>query len=255
MAIDVVEGRIARVVLNRPARRNALDVESLLLLAEAFQRLGRSSEVQVVSVSGAGGNFCAGADLGEVRQADDMAARRSYFGGVAEVIRAMRQCGKPIIAAVEGFCLAGAMGILAAADLAYAAEDAQFGLPEVQIGLFPMVVLAPLARLTGMRALTDLALTGRRIGAAEAMRIGLLNAVTPSADLEAAVEQKAEELARLSPFILAMGKEALWEVSDLPLQSALHYLQGMVSQVASSADGQEGVAAFLEKRRPEWRGR
>jgi len=255
VAIDVVEGQVARVVLNRPERRNALDVESLRLLAEAFQNLGRNPEVRVIVVFGAGGNFCAGADLAEVRQADDMAARRSYFGGVAEVIRTMRACGKPVIAAVEGFCLAGAMGILAAADLAYAAEDAQFGLPEVQIGLFPMVVLAPLARLTGMRALTDLALTGRRIGADEAMRIGLLNAVTPGAELAAAVEQKAAELARLSPFILAMGKEALSEVSDLPLQSALRYLQGMVSQVASSADGQEGVAAFLEKRRPEWRGR
>ncbi len=255
MGIDVTWAAIAKVVLNRPERRNALDTESLQALAGAFQRLGEDPQVRVIVVSGAGGNFCAGADLAEVRQADDMAARRDYFGGVAAVIRSMRAAGKPIIAAVEGYCLAGAMGILAAADLAYAAQDAKFGLPEVQIGLFPMVVLAPLARLTGLRALSDLALTGRRIDAAEALRIGLLNAVVEPGELGEAVEQKATALAGLSPFILAMGKEALSEVSDLSLPSALRYLQGMVSQVATSADGQEGVAAFLEKRKPQWRGR
>lgn len=252
MAIDVVQADVARVVMNRPERRNALDRASLHDLAEAFRSLGADPEVRVIAVSGAGGNFCAGADLSEVQKAQNVADRRSYFGGVAEVISAMRAAGKPIIASVEGFCLAGAMGILAAADLAYAADDAQFGLPEVQIGLFPMVVLAPLARLIGLRALSDLALSGVRIGADEAMRIGLLNAVVPKVDLDRTVEQKALQLAGLSPFILALGKEALGEVSDLPFASALHYLQGMVSQVASSEDGQEGVAAFLEKRKPKW---
>lgn len=255
MAVDVVRARIAQVVLNRPERRNALSSASLRELAEAFRTLGDDPDVRVIVVSGAGGNFCAGADLNEVRAADGIAARRAYFGGVAEVVRSMRAAAKPIIASVEGFCLAGAMGILAAADLAYAAEDAQFGLPEVQIGLFPMVVLAPLARLMGLRALSDLALSGRRFGASEALRFGLLNAAVPPGELPAAVARQAEELASLSPFILALGKEALAQVGDLSLDAALPYLQGLVSQIASSEDGQEGVGAFLEKRKPEWRGR
>ena len=255
MAIDVTRATVAHVVLNRPERRNALDTESLRALSGAFRNLGADPDVRVIVVSGAGGHFCAGADLAEVRQADDMAARRAYFGGVAEVVRSMRECAKPIIAAVEGYCLAGAMGILAAADLAYATVDAKFGLPEVQIGLFPMVVLAPLERLVGLRALTDLALTRRRIDALEAMRIGLLNAVVESGQLAETVAEKASTLAGLSPFILAMGKEALCEVPDLTLPSALRYLQGMVSQVASSEDGQEGVGSFLEKRKPQWLGR
>lgn len=255
MSIDLVRAEIAQVVLNRPERRNALDSESLKGLAAAFTELGQDPAVRVIVVSGAGGNFCAGADLGEVRQAEDIAARRTYFGGVAGVISAMRTAGKPIIASVRGYCLAGAMGLLAAADLAYAAEDAQFGLPEVQIGLFPMVVLQPLERLVGLRTLTDIALSGRRLDAAEALRVGLLNGVALAGELDEVVGRKAAELAKLSPFILALGKEALTQVGDMPEAAALRYLQGMVSQVASSLDGQEGVAAFLEKRRPMWRGR
>ncbi|MDA8345768.1 MAG: enoyl-CoA hydratase-related protein [Thermaerobacter sp.] len=255
MPVEVKAGEIAQVLLNRPERRNALDAESLTQLAAAFDALGRDAQVRVIVLRGAGGHFCAGADLAEVAQADDMAARRDYFGGVAEAVRAMRRAPKPVIAEVEGYCLAGAMGLLAAADLAYAGEDAVFGLPEVQIGLFPMVVMAPLARLIGMRALTDLALTGRRATAKEALSFGLVNAVMPKAELRDTVAAKATQLASLSPFVLALGKEALWEVEDLPFEGALGYLRGMVAQVASSEDGKEGVRAFLEKRKPHFIGR
>ncbi len=255
MPVEVKTREIAEVLLNRPERRNALDAESLQALARAFDRLGGDPSVRVIVLRGAGGHFCAGADLGEVAQASDMAARRDYFGGVAQVVRAMRGARKPVIAAVEGYCLAGAMGLLAAADLAYASEGAAFGLPEVQIGLFPMVVMAPLARLMGMRALTEIALTGRRLSAQEAYACGLLNAVVGEAELAATVEAKAKELAALSPFVLALGKEALLAVDELPFESALGYLQGMVAQVAASEDGQEGVRAFLEKRRPHFIGR
>lgn len=255
MSVDVTTGEIAEVVLNRPERRNALDEKSLGELCAAFAALGGDERVRVIVLRGAQGNFCAGADLAEVAKARDMAARRRYFGGVADVIRAMRRTPKPVIAQVEGYCLAGAMGLLAAADLAYASDDAVFGLPEVQIGLFPMVVMAPLVRLIGMRALSDLALTGRRALAQEAVSFGLLNACMPTQELAPAVARKAAELAALSPFVLALGKEALWEVDDLPLESALGYLRGMVVQVASSEDGQEGVSAFLEKRKPRFEGR
>ncbi len=255
MPVEVTAGEIAEVLLNRPERRNALDAESLSHIAQAFTALGGDPEVRVIVLRGAQGHFCAGADLSEVAQADDMAARRDYFGGVAQVVRAMRGAHKPVIAEVEGYCLAGAMGLVAAADLAYASEDAVFGLPEVQIGLFPMVVMAPLARLIGMRGLTELALTGRRATAQEALGLGLLNAVAPKDALRGMVLERAGQLVALSPFVLALGKEALSEVGDVPFETALGYLQGMVAQVASSEDGKEGVRAFLEKRKPHFIGR
>ncbi len=255
MPVDVTVAEISEVVLNRPERRNALDDQSLKDLAEAFSTLGGDPKVRVIVLRGAGGHFCAGADLSEVARAEDMAARRAYFGGVADVVRAMRSAPQPVIAEVQGYCLAGAMGLLAAADLAYAAEDSAFGLPEVQIGLFPMVVMAPLARLMGVRALSDLALSGRRANAQDALGYGLLNAVLPAAELHAVVLGKAEHLATLSPFALSLGKEALEAVGDLPFESALGYLRGMIAQVASSEDGQEGVHAFLEKRKPRFTGR
>lgn len=255
MAIEIARGPVARITLNRPERRNALDSESLEALIQGFGELGRDESVRVIIVQGAGGHFCAGADLSEVARATDISARRSYFGGVARLIEAMRAAPQPVIAQIEGFCLAGALGIVAASDFAYACEEAVFGLPEVHVGLFPMVVMGPLLELIGRRALTDLALTGRRVSAREALGFGLLTDVLAAGELRGAVEKRAAGLQELSPFILGLGKEALLRAVDMPFEARARYLQGMVAQVASSEDSQEGVRAFLEKRAPVFRGR
>lgn len=255
MAIEIERAEIARVTLNRPERRNALDGESLGALVRAFSELGRDGAVRVIVVRGAGGHFCAGADLAEVARAEDAHARRAYFGAVADLIGAIRAAPQPVIAEIEGFCLAGALGIVAAADFAYASEEAVFGLPEVRVGLFPMVVMAPLLELIGRRALTDLLLTGRRATAQEALGFGLLTGVAAAGELRATVERRAQEMAALSPFILQLGKEALQAASDMPFAARIRHLHAMIAQVASSADSQEGVRAFLEKRAPVFRGR
>jgi len=162
--------------------------------------------------------------------------------------------GKPVVAAFNGAAMGGGMGLLAACDLALAAEDARFGTPEVEVGLFPYMALAPLSRCVGRRAALELALTGRRIDAAEARAIGLVNRVVPRAALQAAASDLLEQLAQKSPTALRLGRRAFYATQDLPYEAQLEALCAQFSLTAASADAAEGIAAFLEKRKPDFKG-
>ena len=178
-------------------------------------------------------------------------ARRAYAALLANLTR----LGKPVVAAVNGAALAGGLGLLAACDLALAADDAFFGTPEVDVGLFPYMALAPLSRCIGRRAALDLVLTGRRIDAAEARAIGLINRAVPRAGLASAVEELLDLLAQKSPSALRLGRRAFYATQDLPYEAQLEALCAQLSLNAQSEDTAEGVAAFLEKRKPEFKGR
>src|SRR3954452_5979978 len=201
------------VVVDRPAQRNALSTSLIAELHSALLRADGDLEVRAVCVTGAGEKvFCSGMDLasaGAALQAGAAAAhegRRAYASLLADLSR----LGKPVVACVNGAVLGGGMGLLAACDLAVAADDARFGTPEVDVGLFPFMALAPLSRCLGRRAALDLAFTARRIDANEARAIGLVNRMVPRVELPDAAQEWLDLIARKSPTALRMGRRAFY---------------------------------------------
>ena len=246
------------LILDWPAQRNALTGELMAALRAALSRADADSGVRAVCLTGAGEKaFCSGMDLaaaGGAVEAGPLAAhevRREY----AALLATLPRLGKPVVAAVNGAVLGGGMGLLAACDLAIAADDARFGTPEVDLGLFPYMALAPLSRCVGRRAALDLMFTARRIDAAEAREIGLINRAVPRAELLARAQELLDLLAEKSPSALRLGRRAFYATQDLPYEAQLEALCAQLSMNALSEDTAEGVAAFLEKRKPEFKGR
>ncbi len=200
--------------------------------------------------------FCAGADLKEMLDHESIAASRAHFDGVRRAIEAMHRAPQPVVARVPGFALAGGCGLAVAADFTLASRSASFGLPEIGLGLLPLVVSAPILRASGSRkALLDLVLTGRRIGVDEAVSLGLVTRVVPDADLDAEVDSLCDGLAALSPAALALGKEAIYTMSEMEYGAAMRYLREMIVLTSRTEDAREGIRAFFEKRKPTWTGR
>jgi enoyl-CoA hydratase/carnithine racemase len=167
----------------------------------------------------------------------------------------MRRLGKPILAAVNGHALAGGMGLAMGCDIVIASAEATFGLPEVNIGLWPMMITPAVVRAIGPRKALELMLTGERISAEVAERLGAVNRVVPADEFDAAVEETARLLASKSPAIVRLGKDAFYASQDMTFDQALHYLQAQFSVLLQCEDVQEGVSAFMEKREPRWKGR
>jgi enoyl-CoA hydratase/carnithine racemase len=212
--------------------------------------------VRVVVLTGAGDKaFCAGADLGGIADNAGAATAHDGRGLLANLFREMWALGKPVIARVRGFALAGGFGLALACDVVIASDDAQFGTPEVNVGLWPYMITVPMLRSMPPKTVLELQMTGRRVGAEEAARIGFVNRVVPVADLDTAVDEFASALASKSPLVLRWGRDAFYRVLEMDADAGLDYLQGMLTVHTQSEDAAEGVAAFAEKRAPVWKGR
>jgi enoyl-CoA hydratase/carnithine racemase len=255
LLVDVRDG-VGTLTLNRPEARNALNQTVIRELGDALARLEGDVETRVLIVRGAGERaFCAGADLKGMFRTGSIIDARAEYAGLARILEAIPRMRMPVIAQVHGYALAGGCGLAAACDLVIAAEDARFGLPEIKLGLLPLMVLAPILRVASPRRVLELVLTGRELPASEALEIGLATRVVPRAELDRTVAEVARTLAALSPATLALGKEAFYRALELPYAQALAQLRDLLTIVARSEDAQEGIAAFLEKRPPRWRGR
>ena len=262
-------GGVARITINRPDARNALSQDVMEGLLAAFERAAADPEVRVVVLTGAGDKaFCAGGDLGgrgfqhAGREAPGPPSRDRGFverhhdrRSFADLFRRMNRLGKPIIARVRGHCLAGGFGLALGCDLVVASDDSSFGTPEVKRGLFPMMIMATIFRNVGRKKGMELLLTGDRIDAKTAERLGLINYAVPAAELDAKVDELAGKIAGLSPAVLRLGRDAFYAMSDMGFDAALDYLQTMLTVNVGTEDAIEGVKAFLEKREPVWKGR
>lgn len=251
-----VDGPVGRITIDRPERRNAMSFQSMEELSKALSAARSDDAVRVVVLTGAGESaFCAGADLGGIGEQAGGASVHEARGRVAAIFRQLWGLGKPTIARVRGWCLAGGFGLALACDFVVAADDAVFGTPEIDVGLWPYQISVPLLRSMPPKRALELMLTGRRVGAAEAERIGFVHRVVPPAELDAAVDELAATLASKSPLVVRWGRDSFYRVLDMAGEEALDYLHAMLTVTTATEDAAEGLAAFAEKRKPQWKGR
>jgi enoyl-CoA hydratase/carnithine racemase len=250
------ESGIARVTINRPERRNAMSFGVMDGLRSAFARARDDADVRVVVLTGAGDKaFCAGADLGGGGIANNAASAHDGRGLLANLFRDMWTLGKPVIARVRGYALAGGFGLACACDMVVASDDSQFGTPEINVGLWPFMITVPLLRSMPPKTALDLMMTGRRVSADEGKHIGFVQRVVPVDDLDKTVDELAAQLAGKSPLIMRWGRDSFYRVLEMDADAALAYLQSMLTVTSQTEDAAEGVAAFAEKRAPQWKGR
>jgi enoyl-CoA hydratase/carnithine racemase len=250
-----VEGGAARLTIDREAARNALSPGVVRGLVAGLSRAEADAAVRCIVLTGAGTRvFCAGGDLGGMSGdgfLDGHEGRRAY----GQLLLALQQVKKPTVARINGHALAGGLGLALACDLAVSVDSAGFGTPEIDRGLFPMMVLALLQRHLGRKRALELLLTGDRLTAQQALEWGLVNRVVPPAELDAATAALAGKLGGKSLAILALGRRSFFTAEDLPLAQALEFLSGQLSLNVLCEDTAEGVTAFLEKRAPKWNDR
>jgi enoyl-CoA hydratase/carnithine racemase len=248
------EGKLAYVTMNRPAKRNALSVQHMQELISCLQAIGQRQDLAVVILRGNGPAFCAGHDLGEmIGQPPEFYEHQ--FAICAELMETIISIPQPVIAQVAGIATAAGCQLVASCDLAVAAEEARFATPGVKIGLFCSTPMVALSRAVGRKKAMEMLLTGELISAREALAEGLVNRVVPSGELADATRALAEQVAAASPLIVGMGKQAFYRQLDLPLHEAYLYASQVMVANAVLEDAQEGMCAFLEKRKPTWRGK
>jgi enoyl-CoA hydratase len=250
-------GATAVITLNRPKQLNALSQSVIGELKAAFTELGTNADVRAIILTGSGDRaFAAGADIGELAGLANAADGRKLASGSHELGRIMAELPQPVIAAINGFALGGGLELALACDIRIAADSAQLGLPEVTLGVLPgWGGTQRLPRLVGAGMAKLLMMTGERIDAAEALRIGLVERVVSAAELQEQVHALAAKIAALPAGSITAIKQAVNNGLEMPLANANAYEAGLFGELSATEDAREGTRAFVEKRKPEWRGR
>jgi enoyl-CoA hydratase/carnithine racemase len=246
---------VVTLVLNRPSARNGLSLGMLRALRTALAQIEQDSSARVVILAGAGPAFCAGHDLKELRGRNyDPAYVDELFALCAEVMQAIVNLSKPVIARVHGVATAAGAQLVASADLAFAAEDSRFATPGVNIGLFCSTPMVALSRNVAHKHAMQMLLSGDLIDAPTALRFGLVNELVSAAELEARTRDFAQKIASKSPLTLAIGKKAFYRQAELPLAEAYAFTREVMAENLKAQDAREGIGAFLDKRAPVWTG-
>ena len=248
-------GQALWITINRPEKRNALNADVIAGIAKGYRDAHDDKDIRVIVLTGAGEKaFCAGADLQHTGAAFAMDFSRPNVD-YADLLRLSQSATKPAIARVGGVCMAGGMGLLCMTDMAIAAEEAIFGLPEVKVGVFPMQVLSLLQSIAPPRLVAEWALTGEPFDARTALAGGLLNHVVPAADLDAKVEWLIGRIVDKSPTAIRRGKYAMRAIASMSFDESIAYTESQIALLAMTEDAKEGLKAFGEKRKPVWTGR
>ncbi|MGH2691815.1 MAG: enoyl-CoA hydratase/isomerase family protein [Actinomycetota bacterium] len=259
MADDVryeVRARAAWLTIDREERRNALSPAIIRGLIDSLASAAIDDRAHVVVVTGTGDRaFCAGGDIGGFQQAAADQDVESAPSAISRLLDALWWHPKPTLARVNGKALGGGFGLMLACDLAVAADDAEVGTPEIDIGLWPHVITAVIQRRMPRAIALELMLTGRRMPAEEAAHWGLINRVVARSELDASVQELVDRIAAKSPHVLRLGKRSFSGAEDQPWGQAIDHLKGQLAENLKTQDLVEGVAAFLEKRKPDWKGR
>jgi enoyl-CoA hydratase len=245
-----VESGVGRIIINRPEKRNALNHHIIRHFREALQRAAQAPEVRVVTITGAGEKaFCAGGDLKALLLGGRAFGRIDFRKLLLEIV----QYPKPTIALVRGHVMGGGLGLVLACDLSLACDDVFFSTPEIQVGMFPMMVMGLLCRNVGRKKATEMMFLGERITAVQALEFGILNHVHPRDQFDAASGDLIQKLLSKSPAILRMGKRAISRLLDERLEVEENHLESALAEVMATDDSKEGLRAFIERRPPKWK--
>jgi enoyl-CoA hydratase/carnithine racemase len=250
------EGGVETITLSNPKRRNAIGPRMMTEIFWALEDARAADEVRSIVLTGEGNAFCSGGDFAEITApagaAESDALEPKDFGSL---LLALANSDKPVVAKVNGDALGGGLGLAAASTFAVASTGATLGTPEIDVGLFPMMIMAVLSRHVPRRRLVQMMLLGEKFGAEEAARLGLVNRAVPPERLDAEVRGITDAIATKSPITVRLGLRAFAAHDDLELEEALPMLQGRLAECLGTDDAREGLTAFLEKRAPKWTGR
>lgn len=249
-----VEEGIGFITLNRPEKRNALSLNLMTEMVDLLKAIPKNPDLKVLIIRAEGAVFSSGHDLSEMLQGD-VVSYRCAFDLCTEMMEAIRKLPQPVIAQVQGMATAAGCQLVAACDLAVAAQEARFATPGVRIGLFCHTPQVPLSRAVGRKRALEMLFTGRPITAEEAERYGLVNRVVPAQRLAEETLSLARHIAQASPLTLALGKKSFYGQIELAEDQAYDYAQEIMSLNAMAEDAQEGISAFLQKRSPQWKGK
>jgi enoyl-CoA hydratase/carnithine racemase len=251
-----VDAHVATVMLNRPEQRNPLSGAMLRDLAAAFTWCRQETGVRVVVLTGAGDRaFCAGADLGSFDGNTTDLERHRGRELFVELFTLMASLGKPIVGRINGHALAGGLGLACSCDLLVSTDTATFGTPEINVGIWPMMIQAILSRNLPRKVLLEMEMLGDRWTATQLQAFGLINRVVPHDELDSAVKEITDKLARKSPLAMRLGRDSFYRQQDMEFADALAYLHSQFTLITLTEDSKEGIKAFFEKREPDFKGR